>query len=303
MLLALDAYVDLSLRSLGVDILSDDTSFTREVHNALVALNAETVMISVMVLLSMLFSVTAFLEMPYLGPIMYGIMYSVIDPVVLLFLAIILFYSLAFTTFLVSAFGPDTLFLSKDFATSFFGTTELTIAGEFVTQNEDSYIGPNDPLLSTVLLLFMIVSLLLVNLFIGILSEIYPAKKKSSEILWEKNLTDYLAEKMYSKFWLPSKTKKEQLNSLPSWCKKPHVDPNLEEEEEEEGQNPSIDAGLYLFSYQGKRLLHLARKLAVLHGRDGLHFYKRVESLDAPPKESLRERKRQQRLAKNKMSS
>jgi len=304
-LLALDVYVEISFWRLDVDILrDDDTTFTREVYNALIALWTENFMISGMVLLSMILSMTAFVQMPYLGPIVYGIVYSVIDPVVLLFLIIIIFITLAWTTFLVSVFGPGTLFLSKDFATSFFGTSELTIAGEFVTQNEDSYIGPSDPFLSVVLLIFMIVSLLLVNLFIGILSEIYPKKKKKSEKRWEKNLTEYLAEKVYGKFWLPSKT--EQLNPLSSWCKKPQnsrVNPKLEEEEEEGGQNLCMDAGLYLFSYQGQRLLHLARKLAVLHGRDGLHFYKRVESLDAPPKESLRERKRQKRLAKKTTSS
>lgn len=301
-LFSLDVFVGYALEGLDVNILRDDTdtTFTSEVLFALRMLWIENVMISGMVLLSMLFSMTAFLQMPYLGPIVYGIVESTLDPVVLLFLVIIVCITLAWTIFLVSVFGSGTLFLSKDFFTSFFGTSELTIAGEFVTQNEDTYIGPNDPFLSVVLLIFMIVSLLLVNLFIGILSEIYPKKKKKSEKRWEKNLTDYLAEKVYGKFWLPSKTKREQLHLLSSWCKKPHiprVHPNLEEEEEEGGKNLCVDAGLYLFSYQGQRLLHLARKLAVLHGRDGLYFYKRLESLDAPPKESLRERKRQQRLA------
>ena len=107
-------------------------------------------------------------------------------------------------------------------------------------------------------------------------------------------MTHFLAHRAYNKFWLPTGRR-----PIP-WCARYTKHSNFfhpieSDDQKLHDQHPSLAAGLYLYSYQGQRFLHLAKKHYLLQGRDGLHFYKRTEPLDAPLEES-RQRKRKRRL-------
>ena len=288
-MLILDVIVEIELAQLGknLHLLSDDTTF-KDVAGPMLLLHTEQNVITANIVLSCFLIFRTLKHVPRLGPIVQAILSSLTDGAVFLFLIIVIALAIVFTALFVIMFGSRYPYLSHNFETSFFAIGELTIAGEFVTQNEDPTLTTQDAALNRLTFSFMIVALLFINLFIGILSEVYPREKKLSETQWENDLTAYLAQKAFAKFWLP-RDREQKMNWLS--CFRHKVDGGTPDREE--SPNQVIDAGLYLFSYQGQRLLHIARKLAVLQGRDGQQFYKRVEPLDAPPEDSSRERRRQ----------
>lgn len=189
LILAIDVVLFEVVTALRLDLLDGDQWM--DLQTAMVVLEIETDAIAILMLMLVIRFVKYLRLIPGSGPLAIGILETSLNPTVLMYLAVLLGLQFSFAVGFHIAFGS----LVAEFDTvfhSFLALFTISFAGDW-----DSLTGlPSQVSTVFFFVFYALVAIVLINLFIGIVSDVYPEARSKSKLEWERSITVLMEERL-----------------------------------------------------------------------------------------------------------